>query len=340
MDLKRLSSFIFSRRRFKSSAQRGIALITTLLITALLVSVIVEFNRTAIADISVSTNFLDQKKILYTSISGVNAIKELLRLDARYTKHDTLFEKWAQGSDYFNAASSFLDEGSVTGRIQDEDGRICVNSLLGDNGSFSDVQYGRWERLLNQSDFKLSPEDVYAIIYGVKDWLDADDEQEGIYGAENSFYEQKGYRCKNGPMDKIEEMLLVKGVTKSIFYGDKSRKGIGEFFTVYGGSSININTAPVPVLIALSERMTWGIAQEMDYYRREPTNVVELGDLTWYRRLWPYEKPLDEKYLKTNSSYFTLRLKGTFGESTRNILAVIARSDKSARIVYWQEIPS
>ena len=61
--------------------KEGVALITTLMVIALLVSVVVEFNRIAIADIEISRNYGDDKKILYILISGVNALKEFLKLD-------------------------------------------------------------------------------------------------------------------------------------------------------------------------------------------------------------------------------------------------------------------
>ena len=35
------------------------------------------------------------------------------------------------------------------------------------------------------------------------------------------------YRCKNGPLDSIEELLLVKGVTMGLLFGnDRNRNGV------------------------------------------------------------------------------------------------------------------
>jgi len=310
--------------------QKGIALVTTLLVIALLVAVIVEFNRNAVADIEVTSNFVDEKKILYTTISGVHALKELLKLDAQYSKTDTLFEEWNQGETYFASASSLLGEGKVSGDITDEDGKFCVNKL----------QEKHWERLLSQPRFGLVPEEIFRIIHGVKDWIDPDDDVSGIYGAEDAYYREKGYRCKNGPMDTIEEMLLVRGVTRAIFYGDGRREGIRDCFTVYGDGTININTAPVPVLLALSDNMNPSVAEEMDDFRREPANRGELQEVEWYRRLWPYDETLPESSLKTSSSFFSIRLRGRLRKSSKQVRAVIQRSNKNARIVYWQETAS
>ena len=322
----------------KLRKKEGIALITTLMIVALLVAVVVEFNRIAIADIDVSKNFGDEKKILFIAISGINAVKELLRLDGLYSKGDTLLEEWSKGPPYFDYASSMLDEGKVEGEIFDEDGKINVNSLVNDEGEFDQTQKAIWERLLSQPRFNLTEEVRNSIIYGVKDWIDKDDEITDIYGAEDSSYIAKGYHCKNNLLNNFEELLLINGITEEIFYGNRYRRGIKPYFTVYGGDQININTAPVPVLIALSDDMTEDIAMEMDYFRRDETNKPQLMDKQWYKKVWPSEKPFPEDLLTTSSSFFTVNIRGTLRDSVKEIKTVISRTDAAAEIVYWQEM--
>ena len=38
----------------------------------------------------------------------------------------------------------------------------------------------------------------------------------------SSIYSALGYSCKNGPLDTIEELLLVKGVTPDLLFGRDS----------------------------------------------------------------------------------------------------------------------
>lgn len=322
----------------KLNNKEGIALITTLMIIALLVATVIEFNRIAIADINISRNFGDEKKILFTTISGINAIKEILRLEGLYDKSDTLFDKWAISRPYFDAANSMLDEGRVEGEIVDEDGKINVNSLINDKGGFDPGQKAIWERLLTQSQFALTEEDVNTIINSAKDWIDKDDKITGIYGAEDPSYQGKEYHCKNNPLNNLEEMLLINGVTQEIFYGNRYKSGIKSCFTVYGGGLININTAPIPVLMALSSNITEDMAMELDDYRRDETNKPALGNKQWYRKVWSIEKPLPEKILTTSSSFFTVHMRGTLQESVKEIRTVISRSKVAANIVFWQEM--
>ncbi len=62
----------------------------------------------------------------------------------------------------------------------------------------------------------------------ILDWLDEDDEPRD-YGAEADYYLTlpTPYAPKNGPLDSIEELLLVKGVTPQLLFGvDANRNGV------------------------------------------------------------------------------------------------------------------
>ncbi len=316
---------------------RGIALVIVLLVVALLVAVVVEFNRIALADIQVSNNFMDERKIIYTTMSGISALSELLMLDQKYTESDNLLEEWTQGETYFETASMLLDEGKVSGTITDEDGKVHINSLVNKDGNMNSRQFELWRRLLEQQRFQLNEQEILTIIYGVKDWLDEDDEASGLYGAEDETYRPLGYESKNGPMDTIEEMMMVNGVTEEVFYGSEDREGIHTCFTVYGEERININTAPIPVLTALSPLMNEDVALELHSYRTDPVNRNALNSPSWYLRLWPYDHPIPEALLTTRSSYFTVRILGTLRDSRKRVRAVISRESRAAGIVFWQE---
>ena len=172
----------------------------------------------------------------------------------------------------------------------------------------------------------------------MKDWIDEDSEVTGIYGAEDTAYQQRGYHCKNGPLNTIEEMLLINGITKEIFYGTDRKEGIRPYFTVFGGQ-ININTAPLPILMALADEMTEDLAEEMDKFRRDEANRWALADKNWYKRIWPYGNPLPEKAMTVTSSAFSVFMKATLRDSVKEIHAVISRPAESpASIIYWQEM--
>lgn len=66
------------------------------------------------------------------------------------------------------------------------------------------------------------------VVDSILDWLDTDDDRRP-YGAETSYYEGLNvpYECKNGPMDSIDELLKIQGVTPALFYGeDDNQNGL------------------------------------------------------------------------------------------------------------------
>lgn len=62
----------------------------------------------------------------------------------------------------------------------------------------------------------------------ILDWLD-EDEEPRPYGAEQEYYSvlPTPYEPKNGPIDSVEELLLVRGVTPDLLFGvDGNRNGV------------------------------------------------------------------------------------------------------------------
>jgi|CXWL01.1.fsa_nt_gi type II secretory pathway component PulK len=72
--------------------------------------------------------------------------------------------------------------------------------------------------------------DPQEIVDAILDWRDGDEEPRGETGdTERTYYSAlaKPYRVKNGPFDTVEELLLVKGITPAILYGeDFDRNGL------------------------------------------------------------------------------------------------------------------
>lgn len=60
------------------------------------------------------------------------------------------------------------------------------------------------------------------------DWIDEDDEQR-TYGAENEYYQSLSppYECKNAKIETLDELLLIRGITPQILFGeDANRNGL------------------------------------------------------------------------------------------------------------------
>ncbi len=116
-------------------------------------------------------------------------------------------------------APTITDEGTPSGHrygLTDESSKLNVNTL-----PYMDeyVQGGGRTLLMALPD--MTDQIADAII----DWVDSDDDVRE-YGAESPDYAGEGYQAKNGPMDSIEELLLVRGVTPQLMFGkDDNRNG-------------------------------------------------------------------------------------------------------------------
>ena len=103
---------------------------------------------------------------------------------------------------------------------------------------------------------------AHALTAAIEDWRDNDDDTRP-FGAESLYYAglSKPYRPANQDFQSVEELLLVRGVTPGLLYGGytvgedgnvERQLGLADCLTVNSGSSqVNINYAPLPVLMAV-----------------------------------------------------------------------------------------
>jgi general secretion pathway protein K len=192
------------------------------------------------------------------------------------------------------------------------------------------------------------------VVDSVMDWRDPDDFSR-VNGAENDYYQtlKEPYNCKNGNLDSIEELLLVRGVTPELFYGRKGTKneeagkgypaGLKDLFSVYAqGEQIDINSAS-PIAL----RFVLGIPEEVSrriVSAREEKGFESILDL---RQRVPEFGLLPnvgeiESLLGTLSttSYYTIesKAKNKEGGSNRGLKVIVKidpREKKNYKIIQW-----
>jgi general secretion pathway protein K len=134
-----------------------------------------------------------------------------------------------------------LGPGQFSYRIIDEESRVNVNVASAD----------RLERLLVALDVDRRLRDV--IKDALSDWKDGDDQfRTGGAESEDTYLKlPMPYRARNGNLQDVRELLQIKGVTPELYGGTPERPGLAAFVTAHGRNSVNINTAPAPVLKAM-----------------------------------------------------------------------------------------
>lgn len=111
----------------------------------------------------------------------------------------------------------------------------------------------------------LGIENPLELVAALLDWRDGDDEPHDG-GAENEYYNQlePPYNTKNGPFDTIEELLLVRGFTAAVLWGeDTNRNGyldanendLDETFPYYDNGDGVLNHGIAPYLTVYSREL-------------------------------------------------------------------------------------
>ena len=315
---------------------KGVALILTILIISLIVASTLQFNKSMWSNLHAATNLSDGIKLGCIARSGLNGALAVLYEDASSGSTDTLRERWAQLGFFSEISGSLFDDGLLRMEISDLSGRIQINKLVDDDGSYNDIQKALLIRFLSLSEFDIKDEEVEDIVDAVKDWIDEDNEVTG-FGAENGYYRglTEPYPCKNGPIEFLEELLLVKGIDKELLYGSDEKPGIFDYLSPQGNGKVNINTAESLVLRALSDQIDKDLADDMVSYRQNEDN--DLSNIGWYKQVSGMgDIVIPGSLISTSSTYFEIVSEGIKGSMVKKIRAAVERKEKKLKILSWK----
>ena len=315
--------------------QRGVALILVLLMISIIVAVTIQLNRSMRSEVYEAANLSDGIRLRYVAQSGFYAGEALLLADKN--PFDALTEDWAKTEMLALKSEGLFDNGAFNLLIEDEGGRIPVNRLVS-GSSYNVPVRDLLLRLLTGPDFHLSQDQAGEVVAAIKDWIDADDDVTGT-GAEGGYYAglDRPYAAKNAPLDCIEELLMVKGVTRELFYGTGESPGLVLCLSVFGDGKININTAPKPVLRALSAEMTEDAVERLDEYRRDEKN--NLADPAWYNRVQGATSlNIPAGLTSVRSDTFRITSVGLQQRMTQRVTAIVKRETdrKKIKLLSWK----
>ncbi len=317
-------------RLFRDS--RGVVLLLVLSTVALLTVMVVNFSADEGFDIELAYNFRDSLQAQYIARAGIEAAMVMLTNDD--PAYDSTDEEWGGFSDYAMAASAFLEGPVFTGTLQDESGKIDINSLIAEGQQeFRVLQFKRLFELLA---IDITDEELEDLLNALIDWLDKDNET--TFGAEDDYYEtlEVPYVCKDGPMDTPEEILLVKGMKSEYYYGTDEYEGIQEYITVGTGGKINLNTASDVVLLSMTELFSQDVVDSIKDCRPfeqanyECVQGIDFNDttdeMTWIKSV-----------VDIKSSRFSNDVNGSMPSGAQiNIRAFLQRINNEVRIVYYK----
>ena len=220
--------------------QRGVALITAVLVVALatVLAVHVGFKGYLDQRRSATTFMLDQS--FEVALGGEAWAADALRRDKqRNGRTDDLSEEWATPIPPIP-----IEGGEFQGQLEDMQGRFNLNSLVTSEREIDDASVARFERLL----VLVGAQPRWARI--LADWIDTDTVPQIPEGAEDGTYlsQNPPYRAANGVIATTTEMMALPGMTRDEF------ERIRPYVTALPvGTPINLCTAKAQVLAALVE---------------------------------------------------------------------------------------
>ncbi len=331
-------------RNRQSAIGNGSALIVVLWVLLILSMLISSFAFDMHVESGITSYYRRRVQTQYLARAGTEYAKLLLTKSFKAKESDIVEAVDADLHDKaltlskgmgLSGVSQELGGGKFSLDILPEQGRRNVNMLSDED----------WEEILDQSGV---PQDQWPeLIDCLGDWVDNDPlEAHKLNGAESDdpYYEERGYLCKNGPLDTVDELLLVKGFTPSIVYGGPSEDGketytgIASWLTTWGNGQVNVNTATREVLLTIPGVDDLMVDEIME--ARKGTDMVEgteddgIEDLNKISGMTP---EIAKALTTSERKYVRIISKGEVGDLRSGIWAVLEVSEASIVPVFWRE---
>jgi general secretion pathway protein K len=294
-------------------SQKGMALIIVLLIMAIMTAMVVEFASATYTANASLYNWKESQNLSLAARSGINlAIKVASDNYERYsyTYPGTVVVPVP------NVLENF--EGQVMVKVEDENAKFNLNSLILPNGTLNKAAYESFKKMLVNLGLDEQIADKIA------DWINRN-RKTGLGTLEVS--------AKNAYMNSVDELWLIAD--------SKACEKMVPLVTVYGvgtvyANIININTASVPVLMALDDTMTSALAERIVNYRsiepfKQTSDIVKVAG---------FEGSLGQSLIgkiAVKASNFRVTSEASQDRLKRIIDSVVENSGGGFTVRYWQE---
>lgn len=306
--------------------QRGVALITAVLIVALATMLAVQVGFKGYLDQRRTANAFALDQSFEVALGGEAWASDALRRDKlQSSKTDDFTEEWA-----VPIPPIPLEDigGEFEGQLEDMQGRFNLNNLVQyDSSGQSTVDNDAVERLQRLLEF-LELEPKWARM--IADWIDSDNDPQFPDGAEDTVYTGLAppYRTANMPITRASEILALPE------FGLERYKKLAPFITALpAGTPINLCTASPELLDALIEG------------RREFTAARDTMKQTRAQRCFPnkdeFEQALsadqkqkltEAKVIDETSDYFLATIWVTLGTHRFTLYSLLYRTDGSNQV--------
>ncbi|MGA9720992.1 MAG: type II secretion system minor pseudopilin GspK [Candidatus Binatus sp.] len=310
----------------------GVALLAVLLGVALMTLIVVDFAMTSGLGFVSAANQANELRSGFLARSGINVGLAILAADERAKQQQTVTATTATGTPVETLndpwavpiPSMALGGGNVSLTIVDEDRKLNINTMIGQNGLPNQLQIGKITRLF--AILEVNPD----LVQGIVDWITPAGAGTGS-GSDYYLGLKPPYQPRNGPMPTIGDLQMVQGFSEVIF------NRVSPFLTTMPTTAVNANTAAPQVLAALEPQWT------------EDQKVVQ--DIVEARQIRPFTQPTDiinllgeaapptlGQDVAMRSTFFTINGTGTYAGARKIIIATFHRETTGiGTLAAWHE---
>jgi general secretion pathway protein K len=322
------------------ASERGVILIALLWILVALSVIAFSFARESFVEVAAARNTQSLEKAYFIARAGiVSTVYQLMQKQLSPSVRQASLEDTPDPLELGIVTGNFGD-GSYRVEIQDESGKINVNT----------VSEEQLRLLIDACGIDKQNGDI--IVDSILDWRDRD----ALYrlnGAEDEYYQSLDppYRARNGTIETIEELLLIRGITADYYYGHPARTpegavtymyGLSRYFTVYSTRSqsrINVNYAPLPVLMSIPGMLPQ--AAQMIYERRLERPFRNIAEVSREIPI-PFGANVLSKLSVAQTGIFTLTASAQADNSKarrviRTVVTLARGNNTEYKTLYWNE---
>jgi general secretion pathway protein K len=313
-----------------------------------------------------AANSNNENEIEWLGRSGVEYARWVLAMSLMnpMQNYDSLDQPWATGSGMLGNTNNPIAQvqntvqlpvlngmGSFTWKITDLDRKFNINTAT--------------EALLQQAFSHIGMEagDTAPIIGSILNWTASGNNIHHSQGANPEYYQtlDPPYDAKNGPIDDISELMLIRGVTPELYWGGvftnhtpasfqlraNSRfgsqpdmpiftAGLVDLFTPVSSGRINLNTCSAEVLEIIPPGIDPLVAAEIVGARSGEDDgsglvgpyrsVVGPGGVGRVPDVTPAVQRQIQQFCDVHSRTFEVEVTATVGTSSRTFIAILGRN--------------
>lgn len=293
---------------------RGVALLTVLFILVLMTTLVVYLIEDEYLAVRRVENQRDSEQIYQMMAGNEQWAAKVVERDMKESQHDHLNEIWHE-----LLPQTRIGEGVMQATVDDLQGRFNLNNML----SRGDPWYKMFQRLLQILDIDEGLADA------VIDWVDADIDVSGNYGAEDAEYllADPPYRTANRGFRSVGELVWVAGFDHEIV------NKLSPYVVALPVSNtvINVNTASAPLLRALGPEILSEASAQVLIEGRGEEGYKDIDEFLVSSELVGQGEQISP-LIDVSSTYFEVKATARYGRLVWSLYSMLQKDHSTQQV--------